>query len=215
MFASTASAAEWDTIRPGVTTQEAVRAHLGQATRVSSAKVEGYDTAEWIYEGANAPRGVTRMTVGFGLLTPQGYRADVVQFPGAGAIVAAVAQQPRAIGYSSFAHTNGLVRLVPLRAGADDAAVLPDTASVISGRYPLVRPLYLYFNRGADGRPDAETAAFLRFVLPHYVREGKSYLTVAIGCTGGRHRSVMVAEALKKSLADVKGVRLRVRHRDS
>lgn len=93
------------------------------------------------------------------------YRADVVQFPGAGAIVAAVAQQPRAIGYSSFAHASGLVRLVPLRAAATDTALLPDTASVISGRYPLTRPLYLYFNRGADGRPDPDTAAFLRFVL--------------------------------------------------
>ena len=57
--------------------------------------------------------------------------------------------------------------------------------------------------------------AFLKFALPQYVQEGKSYLTVAIGCTGGRHRSVMIAEALKKSLADVKGVRLRVKHRDS
>ncbi len=57
--------------------------------------------------------------------------------------------------------------------------------------------------------------AFLKFALPHYVQEGKSYLTVAIGCTGGQHRSVMFAEALKKSLADVKGVRLRVKHRDS
>lgn len=57
--------------------------------------------------------------------------------------------------------------------------------------------------------------AFLRFSLPQYVREGKSYLTVAIGCTGGRHRSVMIAEALKKSLSNVKGVRLRVKHRDS
>jgi UPF0042 nucleotide-binding protein len=57
--------------------------------------------------------------------------------------------------------------------------------------------------------------AFLEFVLPHYVQEGKSYLTVAVGCTGGRHRSVMIAEALKKSLARVKGVRLRVKHRDS
>ena len=55
---------------------------------------------------------------------------------------------------------------------------------------------------------------FLKFALPQYVQEGKSYLTVAIGCTGGRHRSVMVAEALKKSLAGVKGVRLRVKHRD-
>ena len=57
--------------------------------------------------------------------------------------------------------------------------------------------------------------SFLHFALPHYVQEGKSYLTVAIGCTGGRHRSVMIAEALKKALADVRGVRLRVKHRDS
>jgi UPF0042 nucleotide-binding protein len=57
--------------------------------------------------------------------------------------------------------------------------------------------------------------SFLRFALPHYVAEGKSYLTVAIGCTGGQHRSVMIAEALKKSLGNVKGVRLRVKHRDS
>ena len=57
--------------------------------------------------------------------------------------------------------------------------------------------------------------SFLQFALPHYVAEGKSYLTVAIGCTGGQHRSVMIAEALKKSLGNVKGVRLRVKHRDS
>jgi RNase adapter protein RapZ len=67
----------------------------------------------------------------------------------------------------------------------------------------------------------AESAAFveklvqfLRFALPFYVAEGKSYLTVAIGCTGGRHRSVMVAETLRKALAEVQGVRFRVRHRD-
>lgn len=56
--------------------------------------------------------------------------------------------------------------------------------------------------------------SFLRFALPHYVSEGKSYLTVAIGCTGGQHRSVMVAEALKRSLDGIPGVRLRVKHRD-
>ncbi len=56
---------------------------------------------------------------------------------------------------------------------------------------------------------------FLRFALPHYVHEGKSYLTVAIGCTGGQHRSVMIAEALAKPLAKVKGVTVRVKHRDS
>ena len=39
-------------------------------------------------------------------------------------------------------------------------------------------------------------ASFLRFALPQYVAEGKSYLTVAIGCTGGQHRSVFLVEQL-------------------
>jgi UPF0042 nucleotide-binding protein len=55
---------------------------------------------------------------------------------------------------------------------------------------------------------------FLRFALPQYVTEGKNYLTVAIGCTGGRHRSVMIAEVMKPSLAKIKGISVRVRHRD-
>jgi len=55
---------------------------------------------------------------------------------------------------------------------------------------------------------------YLRYVLPHYISEGKSYLTVAIGCTGGRHRSVMIAERLKKALTEVAGASVRVRHRD-
>ena len=74
-----AHAAEWDTIRPGETTQEAVRAQLGQPTKVTSAKVEGYDSVEWLYEGAQAPRGITRVSVSFGLLTPKGYRNDLVR----------------------------------------------------------------------------------------------------------------------------------------
>jgi UPF0042 nucleotide-binding protein len=56
--------------------------------------------------------------------------------------------------------------------------------------------------------------ALLRFLLPHYASEGKSYVTVAIGCTGGRHRSVALAEALRKALSDMEGMRFRVRHRD-
>jgi len=55
---------------------------------------------------------------------------------------------------------------------------------------------------------------YLRFAVPYYIVEGKSYLTVAIGCTGGRHRSVMIAERLKKAFANVEGARIRVRHRD-
>ncbi len=54
---------------------------------------------------------------------------------------------------------------------------------------------------------------YLRYVIPHYVEEGKSYLTIAIGCTGGRHRSVMIAERLRRALADI-APRVRVRHRD-
>jgi UPF0042 nucleotide-binding protein len=68
---------------------------------------------------------------------------------------------------------------------------------------------------------EESTRAFIRhleeyvaFVVPYYVSEGKSYLTIAIGCTGGRHRSVMIAERLRRSLGAVGGVRVRVRHRD-
>ena len=56
--------------------------------------------------------------------------------------------------------------------------------------------------------------AYLRYAVPHYVAEGKSYLTIGIGCTGGRHRSVMIAERLKRALAAIPGARVRVRHRD-
>jgi UPF0042 nucleotide-binding protein len=54
----------------------------------------------------------------------------------------------------------------------------------------------------------------LKFLVPQYVAEGKSYLTIAIGCTGGRHRSVMIAEALRKSLTGVPDAKVRVQHRD-
>jgi len=59
-----------------------------------------------------------------------------------------------------------------------------------------------------------KVAALLRFLLPQYAAEGKSYVTVAVGCTGGRHRSVAVVEALRQRLAGVAGTRVRVRHRD-
>jgi UPF0042 nucleotide-binding protein len=53
----------------------------------------------------------------------------------------------------------------------------------------------------------------LTFALPRYQREGKSYLTIAVGCTGGRHRSVVLVEALRQRL-EATGVRVLVRHRD-
>jgi RNase adapter protein RapZ len=55
---------------------------------------------------------------------------------------------------------------------------------------------------------------YLKYVVPYYIAEGKSYLTVAIGCTGGRHRSVMIAERLRKALAELGVAQVRVRHRD-
>ena len=54
---------------------------------------------------------------------------------------------------------------------------------------------------------------FLTYVVPQYVREGKSYLTLGIGCTGGRHRSVMIANAIADRLSE-KGYTVKVRHRD-
>lgn len=66
-----------------------------------------------------------------------------------------------------------------------------------------------------------QTGEFLRrveglllYLLPHYIREGKSYLTVAFGCTGGRHRSVMMAEVVARALKK-KGYEARVVHRDA
>ena len=80
----------------------------------------------------------------------------------------------------------------------------------------LDAPVVRYMRRHAVTKDFIDRlTAFLRFALPQYVAEGKSYLTVAVGCTGGRHRSVMVAEALKTSLAKVKGTSLRVTHRDA
>ncbi len=74
-----AAAAEWGEIAPGTTTMTAVRQRHGAPTRTGTQKVENRDTAVWIYEGAQAPVGARRMTVDFGLVTPAGYRADVVR----------------------------------------------------------------------------------------------------------------------------------------
>jgi UPF0042 nucleotide-binding protein len=51
------------------------------------------------------------------------------------------------------------------------------------------------------------------YLLPHYVKEGKSYLTVAFGCTGGQHRSVMMAEEMSKRLKNA-GYQVKALHRD-
>jgi len=86
------------------------------------------------------------------------------------------------------------------------------TLRPLTGKDPAVAA---YIRR----QPMARTAikklsSLLHWMVPLYVQEGKSYLTVAVGCTGGKHRSVYVAEALKRELSDVKGVSIKVAHRD-
>jgi UPF0042 nucleotide-binding protein len=54
----------------------------------------------------------------------------------------------------------------------------------------------------------------LEFLVPAYVAEGKSHLTIAIGCTGGRHRSITVADRIRRDLASRDDVVVRVKHRD-
>jgi len=57
------------------------------------------------------------------------------------------------------------------------------------------------------------TTSMLEFLLPKYFTEGKVYLTIAMGCTGGRHRSVVVAHELRGAL-EAKGYDVHLRHRD-
>ena len=76
------------------------------------------------------------------------------------------------------------------------------------------RPIIKYLDKHPDVADTIERFhSLLSYLLPFYSREGKSYLTVGIGCTGGRHRSVMVANALRKLLKR-EGFNVSVAHRD-
>jgi len=75
-------------------------------------------------------------------------------------------------------------------------------------------PVVRYLQRQRDTKRLLEKLRdFLAFVLPRYALEGKSYLTIAVGCTGGRHRSVMIANALARRIAGP-GLLVRSYHRD-
>ncbi len=81
----------------------------------------------------------------------------------------------------------------------------------LSGRQPAVARYIRSFpqttefiNRISD---------LLIYLLPHYIREGKSYLTISFGCTGGQHRSVMIAHEIQKRLAKA-GFSVKESHRD-
>ena len=81
-----------------------------------------------------------------------------------------------------------------------------------TGRHPKVARYILSFPQTKEFI--ARISELLVYLIPHYIREGKSYLTIAFGCTGGKHRSVLIAEEVKKRLGKA-GYNVKVVHRDS
>src|SRR4029450_11732500 len=69
-----AAARGWGGMEPTISTLDQVRERWGPPTMETRGREEGQDTIQWIYDGANAPPGMTRMTVDFGLLQPDGYK---------------------------------------------------------------------------------------------------------------------------------------------
>ena len=82
----------------------------------------------------------------------------------------------------------------------------------LTGRHPKVAKYIRSFPQTKESLN--RISDLLTFLLPHYVKEGKSYLTIGIGCTGGQHRSVMIAEELAKHLRKA-GYSTKTVHRDS
>ena len=114
----------------------------------------------------------------------------------------------------SFGFRNGVPE------GADlvfDVRFLPNPHFVpefrpLTGRHPKVAKYIRSFPQTQEFIK--RISDLLVYLLPHYIEEGKSYLTIAFGCTGGQHRSVLIAEEVKKLLVKA-GYRVKVQHRDS
>ncbi len=81
-----------------------------------------------------------------------------------------------------------------------------------TGRHPAVAKYIRSFPQTQEFI--TRISDLLVYLLPHYISEGKSYLTIAFGCTGGQHRSVMIAEDVRKCLAKA-GYNVKAVHRDS
>ena len=119
-----------------------------------------------------------------------------------------------AVTFNSFGFKHGPAR---------DADLLFDVRVLPNPHYePDLRPLTGFDSRvvehvARDGRLEefyARLMPLLDYLVPQYVAEGKSHLVVAIGCTGGRHRSVAIAEHLAETLRDRDDCFVEVRHRD-
>jgi UPF0042 nucleotide-binding protein len=119
-----------------------------------------------------------------------------------------------AVTITSFGHKHGPPRDADL---AFDVRFLPNPHYE-----PDLRPLTGFDQRivdyvGRDGRLDefyGHLIPLLEYLLPQYVAEGKSHLMIAIGCTGGRHRSVTIAERLAGVFRDRPEYIVEVAHRD-
>jgi UPF0042 nucleotide-binding protein len=123
-------------------------------------------------------------------------------------------RQPLLISTLSFGFKNGVPESADL---VFDVRFLPNPHFIpefrpFTGRNPQVAKYIRSFPQTQEFI--TKTMDLLKFLLPHYVAEGKSYLTIAFGCTGGQHRSVFLAEEFKKLLAK-QGYRVKVEHRDS
>jgi UPF0042 nucleotide-binding protein len=81
----------------------------------------------------------------------------------------------------------------------------------LSGRHPSVARYIRSFPQTVEFID--RISELLIYLVPHYIREGKSYLTIAFGCTGGHHRSVMIASEIRKRLART-GFKVKETHRD-
>jgi RNase adapter protein RapZ len=117
------------------------------------------------------------------------------------------------ISSNSFGFKNGVPPEADL---VFDVRFLPNPHFVpefrkLTGRHPKVAKYVRGFPQTAEFLD--KTMDMLEFLLPHYIKEGKSYLTVAFGCTGGQHRSVFIAEEMKKRLTAA-GYRVKTAHRD-
>jgi UPF0042 nucleotide-binding protein len=120
---------------------------------------------------------------------------------------------PLVLSVTSFGYKYGVPSEADL---VFDVRFLPNPNFVpdlkrLTGKDPAV---IRYLRRHPEtGQTLAKLKEFLSFLIPRYSREGKSYLTIGIGCTGGRHRSVMIANALASQLAGGDYL-VKVRHRD-
>ncbi len=130
------------------------------------------------------------------------------QFEGRGA-----PEQTLTVSCMSFGFKNGVPTDADL---VFDVRFLPNPHFVpefreLTGKHPKVAQYVQSFAQTEEFLK--KTAELLEFLLPHYIQEGKSYLTVAFGCTGGQHRSVFIAEEMKRRL-EMASYRVKAAHRD-